>query len=95
MRGSVKIMETDYNFLAYERFTGEEQMLMVFNNSYEQMERVLHVRNIGVDDSDMLIRLIETDHNGFDTDLICYDVRGGEVRVTLPPTSAMVLHVQK
>lgn len=94
MRGSVKIVETGYQFLCYERFTAKERILVVFNNSYEQIEKSIRVRHVGIRDEDLLIRLIQTDAEGFDKEMVCYGVHGGEIRLTLPPTSAMVLQVQ-
>ena len=94
MRGSVKIVETGYQFLCYERFTGKERILVVFNNSYEQMEKSIRVRHVGIRDEDLLICLIRTDAEGFSEETACYEVHGGEIGLTLPPTSAMVLKVQ-
>lgn len=95
MRGSVKILETDHNYLCYGRFTRKERMMIVFNNSHEQIERDINVHIIGITSRDTLLRLMKTDAEGYDTDLVYYEVKNGIVHLVLPPTSAMVLRAQR
>lgn len=95
MRGSVKIVEASYNFLCYGRFTRKDRMMMVFNNSQETVEKTIRVHNIGMTSRDLLIRRLKTDAEGFDTDMVCYEVKNGEVHLVMPPTSAMIFHAQR
>ncbi len=95
MRGSVKILETDHNYLCYGRFIREERMMIVFNNNQEQIERDINVHIIGITSKDILLRLMKTDVDGFDTDLVYYEVTNGIVHLVLPPTSAMVLRAKR
>lgn len=94
MRGSVKILYTDHNFLCYERFTQKEKILVVFNNSYDTMEKNVKVSYAGIRDDDLVIRLVETNAEGFNTENVAYDVRGGQIHFVLPPKSACVLLVK-
>ena len=95
MRGSVKIIETAYQFLAYGRFYKKEKMLMAFNNSHEAVERDVRVHDIGLRSGDVMIQILLTYEDGYSEDLVCHEVNRGAVSLTLPPKSAMVLLAKK
>ena len=95
MKGSVKILWADYNYLAYGRFTEEDQVLVVFNAGKDTIERTVRVRDIGIGAGDNLIQLLMTDGDGYHTDAVVYQMNQYDVTVKLPPTSAIVLHAQQ
>ncbi|MDO4343997.1 MAG: glycoside hydrolase family 13 protein [Eubacteriales bacterium] len=95
MRGSVKIIQTDYQFICYGRFLGKEIVLAAFNNSGETMEREVRVHDIGLNSGDHLIQMMMTDRDGFSQDKVLYEVKAGELLLKLPPTSAVVMYVVK
>ena len=95
MRGSVKIIETAYQFLAYGRFYKKEKMLMAFNNSHEAVERDVRVHDIGLRSGDVMIQILLTYEDGYSEDPVCHEVNRGAVSLTLPPKSAMVLLAKK
>ncbi len=91
MRGSVKIVATDYQFICYGRFLGKERYLVAFNNSDQPMERSVWVKDIGIDSGESLLQILQTDEKGYQTDTVLYEERGGEIALALPPFSAVIL----
>ena len=91
MKGSVMILRAEYNFLAYGRFTEKDHVLVAFNPGKETIERTVRVRDIGITSDDNLIQLMMTDHEGYHTDAVVYQMNRYDVTLKLPPTSAIVL----
>ncbi len=89
--GSVKIIKADYQFLCYGRFLGKEHYLVVFHNSEEAAVRTIWTRDIGIDDKDRLVQLVQTHRDGYDTAPVTYEVQNGEVSLQCKPLSAVVL----
>ena len=89
-KGSVKIVETGYQFIAYGRFFGKERYLIVFNNSGDEMKRNVWTRDIGIDDDDHLLQVIQTGEYAYHTTAVLYEISGGEASLTLPPHSGTV-----
>ncbi|MDO4522057.1 MAG: glycoside hydrolase family 13 protein [Eubacteriales bacterium] len=95
MRGSVKLVEASENFLCYGRFTAEDRVMVFFNNSYETMEKIVRVHDVGVTSRDRLIQILETNADGFSEERRVYENRGGYLRIAIAPTSAVILRVLK
>lgn len=92
-RGSIKMVATDYQFICYGRFLRDERYMIVFNNSEEPMKRQIRTYDIGIEDEDNVIQIMQTDAGGYHKDQVFYEVRSGEIKMTLPPLSATVLTV--
>ncbi len=95
MRGSVKLVEASENFLCYGRFTAGDRVMVFFNNSYETMEKIVRVHDVGVTSRDCLVQILETNADGFSEERRVYENRGGYLRLTIGPTSALILRVLK
>ena len=95
MKGSVKIIEASYQFLAYGRFYKKEKMLIAFNNGSEAITKDVRVHDIGVRSGDVMIQILLTYEEGFSGDYVCHDVERGAVSLAMPPKSAMVLLAKK
>ena len=91
MKGSVMILQADYNFLAYGRFTEQDQILVVFNVGRDHTERSIRVRDMGIRADSNLVQLMMTDRNGYHTDAVVYQMQQYDVTVSMPPGSAIVL----
>ena len=91
MKGSLKIIESGKDFLAYGRFTERDQVLVVFNNSNEEIVKSIRVKDIGIYREDTLIQLLKTTQEGFTTDMEVYQMDQKDITLTLPPCSAVVL----
>ncbi len=93
--GSLKFLESRRHCLSYGRFSADEQIIVVFNNSDGHQEFSIPVWQADIDNSDRLIRLILTDEHGYTKEPLVYDVCRGSVNVSMSRTSAMILKCVK
>lgn len=93
--GSVKALIGDYNFIGYGRFTRTKQTIVLINNGNEEVTKVIKVDDLGIPREAMLSRLILTTENGFTQESNQYLVVSGNLKITLPKTSAIVIHHEK
>lgn len=89
--GSLKFMDSDYNFLAYGRFHRRGQSLILINNNDHPIERQLFVWDLGTPKHGKMKTLFWTDENGYAMEGPEYEVVGGRIRVELPKTCAVIL----
>ncbi len=89
--GSLKYVDTEYNYLAYGRFGEDGSSLVLINNNDHELRKEVSVWELNVPREAVMIRLIQTSEEGFDTTAVEYPVIGGKISVTLPKTSATVL----
>ena len=90
LRGSLKPVDGEYNFIAYGRFTDTAVSLMVINNNDYEVTKNIIVWTLGVPKDGVLVRRILTDETGFTTEPVEYPLTGGAFDLTLPKTSAAV-----
>lgn len=90
-RGSLKWLASDYNFIAYGRFTRSHHSVVLVNNNDHEIRKEISVWELGIPKESSLKRLIFTHDRGFDTEPVEYEVKAGKISVTMPKTSAMVL----
>ena len=91
LTGSLKYMEADYNVIGYGRFNRQEQSLVVVNNNHHEVTKEVSVWHLGTPKEGKMKRLMLTTAEGFTTEEAEYPIIKGRVKVTLPPTSAIVL----
>lgn len=92
LTGSLKYMEADYNIIGYGRFNRNEQSVVLINNNNHEITRELGVWYLGIPKECMLRQLLLTTAEGYTTEEKEYPVVSGKVEITLPPTSAIILH---
>lgn len=90
-RGSLKYVDSDYNFLAYGRFHRQGQCLVLVNNNETPIERQLFVWNLGTPKHGRMKTLLCTTADGYTMDGPEYEVVAGKIRVELPGTCAVIL----
>ena len=90
-KGSIKLLFADHNVLAYARFQGDEQIVIVLNNSKELKEIIVPVWLSGVSKEGRMQRLVYTYENGYTTAYDEYIVQSGEVVINMGRHSAAVL----
>ena len=96
LTGSLKYVEADYNIIGYGRFNRQEQSLILVNNNHHDVTKEISVWHLGTPKEGSMKRLMLTTASGFDTEEMEYPIIKGKVKVTLPPTSAIVLkHYKK
>ncbi len=94
LTGSLKYMEEDYNIIGYGRFNKIEQSVILINNNDHEITRELSVWYLGIPKECTMKQLILTTENGFTTEEKEYPVIAGKVTLTLPKTSAIILHYE-
>lgn len=92
--GSLRILGGGTDWLAYGRFGRKNQMVVLFNNREERMELTLPVWSAGITNDSVLERVFETTKEGFTEESAAYPLIGGELKIVLPATSAVVLEAR-
>jgi len=90
-RGSLKFIDSNYNFLAYGRFNAKARSLVLINNSEGDIDREISVWELGVPKESVLVCQIYTDEHGHSDVPKEYLVISGKINVHMPKFSAMVL----
>jgi len=95
LTGSLMNLGADYNYIAYARMLAGEQIVVLVNNNYNEITKEVSVWEAGVHMNGKMKRLIFTYAEGYTTGEFEYEVTDGKIKVTLPPTSAIVLKAAK
>ncbi len=90
IRGSYKALLGMHKVIAYGRFLRENQIVVVINNNYEDMELEIPVWEIGVENGSAMEQLILTTEHGYNIGRNSYMIESKVLKVTLPPVSAAV-----
>ena len=93
--GSVRFLKGDKDFISYARFNKDHKIVCAFNNSDEKMEVTLPVWIAGVSMDGEMTQIFATDAQSWTTERKKYPVEYGELTVTLPPKSAVVLAARR
>ena len=93
--GSIKMVDSDYNFIAYGRFDRSEQFLILINNNDHEIYRNLTVWEIGTTRSGMMKTVFRSDRNGYTLTGEEYKLSGGLLDIAIPPESATILAFYK
>ena len=94
LTGSLKYLTSDYNVIGYGRFTKKGQSVILINNNDHEITRELTVWYLGIPKECTMKRLILTTADGYNVEEKEYQVTAGNVTVTLPATSAIILHYE-
>ncbi|MCR5793014.1 MAG: glycoside hydrolase family 13 protein [Lachnospiraceae bacterium] len=92
-KGSLKFLAADQDLLAYGRFLGEEKIIVVINSATEDRPVKLFLRGMGIDDMEMVLKLMETADGQFSRKTRSYDVRSGYIHMDMRPQSSVILKV--
>lgn len=93
--GSIKMVDSDYNFLAYGRFDRNEQILVIINNNDTPVHKDLTVWEIGTTRSGIMKTVFSTDKNGYNMGGEQYSLKCGILDITVPVESATILAFYK
>lgn len=88
--GSIKYVDSEYNFLAYGRFHSRGQCLILVNNNDHPIEKQIFVWELGTPKHGKMRALLWTDESGCSAGQE-FEVVGGKIRVELPKTCAVIL----
>jgi len=89
--GSLKYVDSDYNYLAYGRFHKGGQCLILINNNDHPITKRVFVWELEMPKVGKARTLIRTDESGHHLDGQEYEVNAGKIMIELPKTSAVIL----
>ena len=89
--GSLKFLHGEHNVISYGRFDEKERVIVAFHNGEGEKTFMLPVWQAGVCSENPLRRVMFTGNWGYTTEPEEYFAEGGELTLTLPSTSAVVL----
>ena len=87
-------MEADYNVIGYGRFNKQAQSVILVNNNNHEITKELAVWYLGIPKECTLKQLLLTTADGYSIQSKEYPVISGKVTITLPATSAIILHYE-
>ncbi len=90
-KGSIKYVDSDYNFLAYGRFHKQGQCAILVNNNDYPITKDIFVWDLGTPKHGKMKVLLRTDEQGYSLGGEDYEVTAGKIRVEMPGTCAMIL----
>lgn len=91
LKGSIKALLSEYNMVAYGRFTRNQASAVILNNNDHETEVELRVWPLDIPRECQIERIFASGEEGFDEERVTYPVRAGKVKLTMPKTSAFVL----
>lgn len=93
--GSIKHIDSDYNYLAYGRFTRQGQSVILINNNKTELEKEVTVWEANIPRIGTMLQLIQTSEEGYSTEPREYEIYAGKIRIVLPAFSAVILKYRK
>ena len=72
-------------------FLDTEQLVVILNTNYEDIDVKLHVRRIGVKNHEIMRRVMLTNEEGYSLETCDYKVEHNMLYMKVPKMSAMVL----
>lgn len=94
-RGSLKYVDSDYNFLAYGRFHKQGQCVILINNNDHPMFREVSVWELGIPKSGIMEMLLQSYRDGYTLECVEYEITEGRIRIELPAFSGTILRNRK
>ena len=89
--GSIIFLAGGPMYLSYGRFDEKDKIIVAVNNHHENLTMDIPVWELGIEDTDRLVRLIETTEEGFDLEAVKYNSVNGVLTLTLPGISAIII----
>ena len=93
--GSIKYIDSDYNYMAYGRFNRQEQCVIVVNNNPQELDKEITVWEANIPRTGAMVQLIGTSGEGYSTEAVEYRIYAGKIRILLPGFSAVILKYQE
>lgn len=94
-RGSIKMVDENYNFIAYGRFRRDAQCVIIINNNHYEVAREISVWELNIPKEGKMVRLLQTGEEGYTLEQEEVPIRAGKIAVTLPKTSGTILKFLK
>ena len=94
-KGSLRMLKTDAGMISYGRFSGDEQIVVVLNNTDKLREVKVPVWKAEVEDGTMMARLVYSYDGGYTSEFDEYKVIDGNLTLMMGKFSAIVLRNKK
>lgn len=89
--GSILFLDGGSQYISYGRFLEEDKFIIAINNNSMEIQVSIPVWQIGIIDSENLVRLIMTTEEGYNLEAIMYHAENKILRLTLPPVSGVII----
>lgn len=93
--GSIQFVWGEYNFLCYARYNRREHFLVVLNNDAVSRTVEMVVWPVGLPKECELEQIMYSHEDGYSTNPVTYEVKGGKLNITLTEFSAVVLRLKE
>ena len=93
--GSIKYVDSDYNFIAYARFCKQGQSLILINNNDHPITKDVTVWELGTPRAGKMQTIFQSDAAGYRLQGQDYELTMGKITVELPATSATILKYRR
>ncbi|MEG1846890.1 MAG: glycoside hydrolase family 13 protein [Lachnospiraceae bacterium] len=95
LTGSIKELVTDKNVIGYGRFTKNSKSVIIVNNGECEYTGKIKVWILGIPKDAVMERLMLTTEEGYTLENKEYRIVSGNLILSLPKTSAIILHYQE
>lgn len=89
--GSYKALYSDYNLIAYARFTRDDAAVVIINNNDDERRIRVSLIEAGFGYDDDVEQIMVTFENGYSIDKLGYHLKNGWLDIGIRKTSAVVL----
>ncbi len=89
--GSIKDLDSDYQFLSYGRFTRKGQIAVFIYNGDVPYQKEVSVWELGIPKTGKMRTLLRTDVNGYSLQGPEFVIKGGKIHLEMRPFSAFIL----
>ena len=89
--GSIIFLGGGPMYLSYGRFDEKDKIIVAVNNHFDSLSMDINVWELGIEDTDTLVRLIQTTENGCDLSTEFYHSKNGVLHLTLPAISGVII----
>ena len=93
--GSIQFVWGEYNFLCYARYNRREHFLVELKNDAVSRTVEMVVWPVGLPKECELEQIMYSHEDGFSTNPVTYEVKGGKLNITLTEFSAVVLRLKE
>lgn len=89
--GSMIFLCGGNHYFSFGRFDQNDKLVIIVNNLQQEQIIDIPVWQVGIFDTDRLVRIIETNREGYSLEAKMYPVREGYAKVVMPPESSAII----
>lgn len=89
--GSIKFLYEEYNVISYGRWDDKDKIIIIINNDEKMKSLKIPVWEIGINDTDKLQQIIQSNKESFTTEEKLHSVKHGRLVLTMEPYSSIII----